>query len=88
MGKFKLGKIVATPGVIDLIGYEGCAYLTMLHVSGKYGDVSKTDKEINEWSIENGERIVSVYEKIFSKRIYVITEADRSCTTVLLADEY
>jgi hypothetical protein len=88
MGKFEIGKTLATKGVIELIGYKGCAYLTLLHASGDYGDICESDREINDWSIENGARIVSVYEKLFSEKIYVMTEADRSTTTVLLASEY
>lgn len=88
MEKFRLGRTVATPGVLDAIGAAGVTYLLMLHASGNFGDGCESDKAINEWAIENGERIVSMYEKIFPHKIYVITECDRSVTTVLLASEY
>lgn len=88
MEKFRLGRTVATPGVLDAIGTAGVTYLLMLHASGNFGDICESDRAINAWAIRNGERVVSEYEKMFPQKVYVVTERDRSVTTVLLASEY
>ncbi len=58
------------------------------HQKGDWGDVCKDDKTENEVSIREGFRILSAYRPSQDVRLWVITEADRSSTTVLLHDEY
>lgn len=86
--KFKMGTLVATPGVRALIdkGLDWQVYLAR-HVCGDWGDLVEADKKENEFSLENGYRLFSAYETP-QGRIYIITEADRSVTTILLPDEY
>ncbi|WP_217696896.1 hypothetical protein [Paenibacillus odorifer] len=90
MGKelFELGEIVVTPGALELISQFGAVFVLNAHVSGNYGNVSDLDVKLNQWAISHGERIISSYSGIWEKAVYVVTERDRSVTTVLLGEEY
>lgn len=85
--KFNLGKIVVTQGVADLIPPDIQLSSLLKHCVCKWGAVSNEDKIANDNAVKNGERILSAY---FYKDIkfWIITEADRSTTTILLPDEY
>lgn len=86
---FPLGQLVATPGALDLLDRTGeNAYeLLQRHQGGDWGDVSPDDAIENEKSTMNGCRIISSYQ-LGDERIWIITEADRSFTTLLLPEEY
>jgi len=86
---FPLGQIVATPGALALLDHGGvnAAELIRRHQSGDWGSVPPEDAEENEIAIVQGYRILSSY-LIGEERIWVITEADRSSTTLLLPEEY
>lgn len=86
---FSLGAVVATPGALDLLNRHGtnAASLLARHQYGDFGTLGADDIRENLLSIENGFRILSAYE-IAGERIWVITEADRSVTTLLLPSEY
>jgi len=86
---FPLGQIVATPGALALLDRGGvnAAELIRQHQSGDWGNVPPEDAEENELAIVQGYRILSSY-LIAEERIWVITEADRSSTTLLLPEEY
>ena len=83
--KFPLGRLLATPGAIAL-GINFAPYINR-HVRGDWGDVDREDWERNDASIAEGTRIVSAYQT-GGGRIWIITEADRAVTTVLLPSEY
>jgi hypothetical protein len=87
----ELGKVVATKGAIgafDDSGENPVTYITR-HAKGDWGDLQKADKEANEYAVANGLRVLSVYFlPPTNVKIYIITEWDRSVTTVLLPDEY
>lgn len=90
--KFKSGQIVATTGIVEETKRnphfsESIKESLKKHLSGDWGCVSVQDSELNDQAIANKDRIFSTYE-IFKKKIYIITEADRSATTVLFPDEY
>jgi len=90
--KFSPGTVVATQGALSLRdkGLDLAPYLER-HLRGDWGDVDKHDAKENDFSLEHGFRILSVYEiKIggIVERLYVLTECDRSVTTFLLASEY
>ena len=87
---FALGQIVATPGAIDLLERTSSDALDFLirHQQGDWGSVPPEDAEENLSSIENGCRILSSYYLNATERLWIITEADRSVTTLLLPDEY
>jgi hypothetical protein len=82
---FPLGKVCATPGVIAL-GLLLIDYVRR-HQCGDWGDLGADDKEANERSLKDGSRLLSAYQTPKGK-IWIITEADRSITTLLLPDEY
>ena len=88
--RFPLGRTVATPGALDALKTNDQTPLEFLlrHATGDWGDLDADDKERNEEAIQEDSRIFSAYTLSDDTRIYVITEADRSVTTVLLPEEY
>jgi hypothetical protein len=85
--KFPLGQVVATPAVISL-GIDLFPYLRRHHC-GDWGDaLGEEDREANDAALTDGSRILSCYQVGGGRRIYIITEWDRSLTTVLLPEEY
>jgi hypothetical protein len=87
--KFNLGETCATPAVIQLAATHGLTLYRYLrkHHCGEWGDLSDEDKAANDHALENGDRILSAYH-IADRKIYIITEHDRSRTTLMLAEEY
>jgi hypothetical protein len=88
--KFQPGQIVATPGVLAAFEASGDEPLVFLlrHMQGDWGDVCEEDRQENERSLVNGWRILSAYTLKNGVKVWVITEADRSSTCVLLPSEY
>ena len=84
--KFKLGQILMTPGASELNRNHVMDALKR-HVSGDFGVVSDIDKECNEEAISTGDRILSAYISD-GVRFWIITEAGRESTTILLPEEY
>jgi hypothetical protein len=84
--RFQIGRTCATPGAIAL-GIDLAAYLRRHHC-GDWGDLDAEDKQRNEEALNDGTRILSCYHVGGGRRIYIITEADRSLTTALLPEEY
>ena len=95
---FNTGQIVATRGVYDLAcqnsDFAKVAQKSLnLHVKGDWGDVDDEDKQTNDQALKQGTRLLSAYnDDRFPKNgvatIWIITEADRSATTILFPDEY
>ena len=87
---FELGQIVGTPGALQVLqeAEQEPFELLLRHVIGDWGDMSDEDKEENELSVEKGFRIFSAYKLKTGVKVWVITEWDRSATTILLPDEY
>lgn len=87
---FALGRVVATPGALDLLDRTGTNAFDLLqrHQHGDWGGVPPEDAEENLRSVETGCRILSSYSLNDAERLWIITEADRSATTLLLPDEY
>jgi hypothetical protein len=84
-----LGKVVATPGALKLLmeaGGHPFDYLTR-HATGDWGELCTFDLRQNEIALRDGYRVLSSYE-ISARRVWIITEADRSVTTILLPEEY
>jgi len=86
---FSPGQIVATPGALSLLAQTGTDALALLsrHVRGDWGEVPAEDAAENAYSIRHGFRVISSYMAGHS-RVWIITEADRSVTTLLLPSEY
>lgn len=86
--KFKLGRLVATPGAIEALS-EACIRASLArHVIGDWGDVDAHDCRANDTALKEGSRLLSVYHDDNKLKFWIITEWDRSTTTVLLPDEY
>jgi len=87
---FELGRTVATPGALKTIAEAHQTYAEFLgrHVAGKWDDLDDDDRKANEHAVAHGERVFSAFHTVTGKRVWVITEHDRSVTTVLLPDEY
>ena len=87
-GKFPLGQIVATPNALENIPQDEIQSALARHVQGDWGTVDKDDWDANERALLHGERLFSAYESIQKIKFWIITEADRSVTTVLLPEDY
>jgi hypothetical protein len=90
MNKFPLGQSVATPAALKAIEEAGQtpAFFLDKHVRGEWGEVCNGDKQLNDQALVDGSRILSAYRTLLNARVWVITEADRSATTILLPEEY
>lgn len=90
MPKFELGQCVITPGAIVALEFNGISALELLHrhATGDWGDLDADDKQANEAALQTGSRILSAYKLAGGERVWIITEADRSASTILLPEEY
>lgn len=90
MRRFGLGVVVATPGALEVLGNleVSPSELVERHASGDWGDVPSEDARENEYSLKHGFRVLSSYPLPGGERIWIITEADRSSTCLLLPREY
>jgi hypothetical protein len=102
--RFTVGQLAATPGALALLEQHniGVAALVNRHIHGSWGDICADDAHTNELAIEHGNRVMSVYRLVDAQRlaltpvakrndlptVWVITESDRSVTTLLLPSEY
>jgi len=102
--KFPLGQIVATPGALELLGRTGFSAVALVsrHVHGDWGDLCNDDRAENDFAVTRRLRILSCYRLVDAERLavmptdkrmslptlWIITEADRSFTTLLRPDEY
>ena len=89
--RLPLGHVVATPGALDIVRAHGLDVLSLVrrHALGDWGDVGRDDALANDLALDPAcpARVLSAYETV-GGRLWVITEADRSATTVLLPSEY
>jgi hypothetical protein len=84
-----LGRVVATPGALNLlmeVKAHPFDYLAR-HATGDWGDLCKYDRRQNQIALREGYRVLSSYD-VPQGRVWIITEADRSVTTILLPEEY
>ncbi len=88
--KFSLGQLLTTPGALEAAKESGDDLLVFIrrHVQGDWGELSAADILENEFSLENDLRLLSAYHLRDGTKIWVITETDRSATTLLLPEEY
>ena len=87
---FPLGQVVSTTGALDALSradQDAWEFLSR-HASGDWGDLGEENRLENERSIKNGCRLLSAYTLSTGTRIWIITEADRSSTCILLPEEY
>ena len=87
---FELGQILATSGALMALqkaGQEPGEFLAR-HVNREWGDLSDEDRKQNDYSLEHGFRLLSSYRTNAGDKLWIITESDRSATTLLLPEEY
>jgi hypothetical protein len=83
-----VGKIVATPNALAQLTEDDITAALLRHVFGDWGDVCAEDKAQNDRALLEGTRILSVYHAANGTKFWLITEANRSVTTVLLPEDY
>ncbi len=94
--KFKLGQILITPGAIDALtrSNQHPSEFLKRHYKGDWGNLSEIDKKANdeavkyEGDLKKQQRVLSTYKTFLGDKIYIISEWDRSATTILLPEEY
>jgi hypothetical protein len=89
--RFELGKVLVTPAAHEVLYADGVGFALGLalerHLQGDWGEVSPDDWERNQQALQQGDRLLSIYT-IGKTTFWVITEGDRSVTTVLLPSDY
>jgi hypothetical protein len=90
MPRFPLGQVVATPGALAALEAARADLLDLLrrHAQGDWGDIEPDDRRANDEAVTNGDRILSAYTLSGDVRVWLITEADRSVTTLPLPEEH
>jgi hypothetical protein len=83
---FELGNTYQTPGVLEVIRSEDVLQALARHQEGDWGDLGNEDKEDNDKAVWMGGRLFSAYCAATGEKFWVITEADRTTTTVLLPE--
>jgi hypothetical protein len=86
--KFSLGHLVATPNALSRLAIKDVLAGIIRHQAGDWGDLGKDDRLENDLSLEKGSRLLSAYTASNGVRFWIITEGDRSRTTVLLPEDY
>ena len=86
--KFPLGQLVITPNALERLTSEDVQTALARHAAGDWGDVCEEDRQENELSLREGFRLFSVYHSAAGDKFWIITEADRSATTVLMPEDY
>ena len=88
--RFPLGQTYITPGAEEALLIAGQTELEFLrrHMSGDWSELSDDDTRENELSLQEGFRVLSAYRTATGQKLWIITEADRSATTILLPSEY
>ena len=85
---FPPGRVVATPNALDAVSMQEINTALTRHLSGDWGELCEEDKQVNQQALKYGSRLLSAYETESGTKFWIITEADRSVTTVLLPDDY
>lgn len=86
--KFQMGGLVGTPNALERIPSAEILIALQRHLAGDWGDVDEQDREENEFSLTRDLRLFSVYHAKSGVKFWIISEADRSVTTVLLPCDY
>ena len=87
-GRFALGQTVSTRNAVDTLNPEDVFLALRRHASGDWGDCCPEDWQSNEGALRDGERLFSVYHDRNGVKFWIITEWDRSVTTILLPEDY
>lgn len=85
---FRLGRIVATPNALRSLSQADIRMGLGRHQAADWGELGDEDRTQNDLALHNSDRLFSVYRSAAGTKFYVITESDRSVTTVLLPEDY
>lgn len=85
---FSLGEVVITANASEVLSNRDVNSGLIRHMDGDWGDLVAEDKELNDDALLNGERLMSEYRSSAGVRFWIITEWDRSVTTILLPSDY
>jgi len=88
VAKFDVGQLCMTRGAAEQLHDDDVFKALVRHLAGDWGDVDKQDWHANDTAVSEGRRLLSAYADRRNTRFWIITEADRSATTVLLPEEY
>ena len=86
--KFPLGQTVITRTALAVLSATDIAGALDRHRTGDWGDVGREDRQANDRALKQSERLLSVYHTAGGTKFWIITEWDRSVTTVLLPEDY
>jgi hypothetical protein len=85
---FRLGKVVATPHALERLSSKDILQAIQRHQAGDWGEVNGQHRKANVQALKENTRLFSVYRSARGQKFWVITEADRSATTVLMPEDY
>ena len=88
LAKFRLGKSVSTPNALDHLTQDDILLAIGRHQAGDWGDVSEHDRAANQRALIEGTRLWSVYHAASGRKFWLITEANRASTAVLMPEDY
>jgi hypothetical protein len=88
MSKFSLGRIVATPNALAAVPNPEILTSLARHHAGEWGELDPEDHAANESALKHGGRLFSAYRSVAGVKFWIITECDRSATTILLPSDY
>ncbi len=86
--RFRIGSVVATPAALETFLQSEIATALGRHARGDWGDVDREDARANEIALHDGTRLLSAFEFSGNRKLWIITEADRTSTCVLLPSDY
>jgi len=86
--KFDLGRLVATPNALSVLSHIDILRGISRHLRGDWGELDREDHDANESALKHGGRLFSAYLSTNGVKFWIITECDRSATTVLLPEDY
>lgn len=88
--RFQLGRIFATPAALEALGTTGVSIITLLtrHVRADWGDLCEGDRQQDDLALAAELRVLSSYRLPNGEAVWIITEADRSATTIMLPGDY
>lgn len=85
---FSLGRVVATANALSKLDAGSMAQAIRRHAAGDWGELDAHDRAANQAALRNAGRLLSVYRDRAGTRFYVVSESDRSATTLLLPEDY
>ena len=85
--KFPLGQVVITPNALEKLNSDDILNALNRHVVGDWGELDEEDRQTNDEALQSGCRLLSAYRSD-STKFWIITEASREVTTVLLPEDY